>query len=75
MPVSSDYDLFKILIGIITGLLGFIELVAMKLFSELKNTDNELKKNDADLFSRLNDHERRLSTLEGEHRVMHRHKK
>jgi hypothetical protein len=69
MPTGQEIDIFKILIGIITALLGFIEFLVMTILKELKNANIELKKSDSELFSRVNEHERRLSTLEGEHNI------
>ena len=62
MPVNQDPDFFKILLGIITFLFGVLDVVAMNILSELKQTDR-------DILKKVDDHEKRLSTLEGEHKV------
>jgi hypothetical protein len=62
MPVNQDPDFFKILLGVITFLFGILDVVAMNILSELKQTDR-------DILKKVDDHEKRLSTLEGEHKV------
>lgn len=62
MPVNQDPDFFKILLGIITFLFGILDVVAMNILSELKQADRDITR-------KVDDHEKRLSTLEGEHKV------
>ncbi len=62
MPVNQDPDFFKILLGIITFLFGVLDVVAMNILSELKQADRDITR-------KVDDHEKRLSTLEGEHKV------
>lgn len=61
MSINQDPDFYKILIAIIAGMFGILDFLGMKILSELKDTDKEI-------FNRVNDHEKRLSTLEGEHK-------
>lgn len=62
MPVNQDPDFFKILLGVITFLFGILDVVAMNILSELKQADRDITR-------KVDDHEKRLSTLEGEHKV------
>lgn len=62
MPVNNDPDFFKILLGIITFLFSILDVVAMNILSELKQADRDITR-------KVDDHEKRLSTLEGEHKV------
>ena len=62
MSINNDPDFFKILLGIITFLFGVLDVVAMNILSELKQADRDITR-------KVDDHEKRLSTLEGEHKV------
>lgn len=64
MPVNNDPDFFKILLGVITFLFGVLDVVAMNILSELKQADRDITR-------KVDDHEKRLSTLEGEHKARH----
>jgi hypothetical protein len=60
MSVNQDPDFYKILVGIIAFLFGILDIIGMKILSDLKSTDSKL-------FDKVDNHESRLSRLEGEH--------
>lgn len=64
MSISQDPDVFKILIYIIAGLVGILELVAFKFLISLKETDKVI-------LNKQESVEKRLTVLETEHRVRH----
>ena len=64
MPVNNEPDCFKIILGIVAFMFGILDVVAMNILSELKQADRDITR-------KVDDHEKRLSTLEGEHKARH----
>lgn len=64
MSINQDPDFNKILIGIIAFLFGILNVIGLRLLSDLKDSDKEI-------YKKLDDHEHRLSTLQGEHKARH----
>lgn len=62
MSISNDPDVFKILLSVVAGLFGLLEFVALKILSDLKETDKELSE-------RQREFEKTLTELYTEHRI------
>jgi len=63
MPILDNAEIYKILVGIIIFLLGILNLIGQSIL-------NNLKKNDIEIFKRLNDNEKELAELKGEHKAL-----
>lgn len=64
MSIDQDPNFNKILIGIIAFLFGILDIIGMKILSDLKKTNSKI-------FDKVDNHEGRLSRLEGEHKARH----
>jgi hypothetical protein len=65
MSISNDPDVFKILLSVIAGLFCFLEVIALKLLADLKDTDKQL-------FERQREIETKFTELHTEHKLRHK---
>lgn len=66
MPDGGDISSTQIMLYIITGLFGFVELLGIKILNDLKAVDRDLRNTDRELFDLARKNSDEINIVKGE---------